>query len=169
MSRICGRRATKLFVAANTLTVLLAGELSAEDEKTPPVRVYRIGDVVTIGGPNATNWLGGFLMDIYILPHRNWSETDSLEAYAIHRSRVKTDANGTIPRTKVWQADRPGRFDIIADYQNDGKFTETLDAFITIVVEDPAARIGGRICPGFRHHTKGRFLCRFVRIGLRLP
>src|SRR5262249_38246630 len=57
-----------------------------------------------------------------------------LRAGAVHRSRVKSDAKGNLPRTNLWRPDRPGVYDVIVDYDNDGRFSFALDGLSAFVV-----------------------------------
>src|SRR5262249_12997114 len=78
-----------------------------------PGASYAVGDQVTVGGPGVTNYYPNLLMDVYVHRHRVWREGDSLRAGAVHRSRVKSDAKGNLPRTNLWRPDRPGVYDVI--------------------------------------------------------
>ena len=108
-------------------------------EEFPPTSVdptltVNVGDKVTIGGPKSDNFLPDTWMDVYVVPHRIWRDGASLKADAVHRGRVRSNAKGQLPLTQLWVPDKPGQFDIIVDYDGDGKFSYALDALSAIVV-----------------------------------
>ncbi len=88
----------------------------------------KLGDEVTVGGPRATNYLRNETYRVYIVPHRPWRDGDPLGEAALATSQVRSNAEGSLLKTTVWKAVRPGRFDIIVDYDGDGKFSYALDA-----------------------------------------
>ena len=93
-----------------------------------PTLTVTVGDKVTIGGPKSDNFLPDTWMDVYVVPHRIWQDGASLKADAVHRGRVRSNAKGQLPLTQLWVPDRAGQFDIIVDYDGDGKFSYALDA-----------------------------------------
>ena len=86
---------------------------------------YLYGETIGVEGDE---YLGNFAMTAYILPHRTngWLEGDSLTG-AVASVVVQSDAEGVVPLTQAWEADQLDAFDIIIDYDNDGKFSSTLD------------------------------------------
>ncbi len=111
----------------------------ADDREFPPttakVRLtVTVGDTVTIGGPGSANFLADTGMDVYVVPHQTWWEGDDLITNAVKIGRVKSDAKGQLPLTQLWKADKPGRYDIIVDYDGNGKFSYSLDAIHAVEV-----------------------------------
>ncbi len=97
------------------------------------------GEMVAVGGNGQTGYLDtnyypNLLMDVYVVPHRIWNEGDSLSAGAVHHSLVQSDSEGTIPLTQVWLSTQIGQFDLIVDYDNDGKFSWKLDGLTAFTV-----------------------------------
>jgi hypothetical protein len=93
-----------------------------------------LGDGVTVGGPKAVNFLPDETFHVYIVPHRPWRDGDPLGQEALATSQARSDAKGTLLRTTVWKAVRPGRFDIVTDYDGDGRFSYALDAVDGVIV-----------------------------------
>ena len=94
-----------------------------------PSLVVRVGEKVTIGGPKSDNFLPDTWMNVYVVPHRvlaGWSPACS--ANAVHRMQIRSNAKGQLPLTQLWVPDKVRRFDIIVDYDGDGKFSYALDA-----------------------------------------
>jgi hypothetical protein len=87
-----------------------------------------LGDVVTVGGPKAVNFLPNETLNVYVVPHRVWRDGDPLGEKALATSQARSNAEGTLLKTTVWKAVRPGRFDIVVDYDGDGKFSYALDS-----------------------------------------
>jgi hypothetical protein len=111
------------------------------EEEFPPTTAtvsvtVKVGDKVTVGGPKATNFLPNTPMDVYVVPHRVWRDGAPLAANAVHRGRVRSDAKGTIPLTQLWVPDKAGVYDIVIDYDGDGKFSYALDALSAIDVRE---------------------------------
>src|SRR5262249_15269436 len=102
--------------------------------KAVPSLTVQVGDKVTVGGPGSANFLPNEWMDVFIVPHRIWREGDPLAANAVKRIRIKSDAKGSLPLTDLWKADRAGQFDIIVDYDGNGRFSYALDALSSFVV-----------------------------------
>lgn len=100
---------------------------------TPKVTVS-VGDKVTVGGPGCGNFLPNTTMSVYLVPHRIWKDGDPLNANAVQRGHVRSNAKGDIPLTQLWKADKAGRFDIVIDYDGDGRFSYALDAIDAIDV-----------------------------------
>ncbi|MCI0739662.1 MAG: Ig-like domain-containing protein [Gemmataceae bacterium] len=100
---------------------------------------YLFGEMVAVGGNGETGYLDtnyypNLLMDVYVVPHRIWNEGDSLSAGAVHHSLVQSDSEGSIPLTQVWSSTQVGEFDLIVDYDNDGKFSWKLDGLTAFTV-----------------------------------
>jgi hypothetical protein len=93
-----------------------------------------LGDVVTVGGPKAVNFLANETYRVYVVPHRTWRDGDPLGEKAVATSLARSDPAGTLLRTTVWTAARPGRFDIVVDYDGDGKYSYALDAVDGVAV-----------------------------------
>jgi hypothetical protein len=115
--------------------VIVASAAAAQDPPAefPPViadakTTVTVGDVVTVGGPKSMNYLPNETMRVYVVPHRPWRDGDSLGETALATSQVRSNAEGTLLVTTVWKAVRPGRFDIVVDYDGDGKFSFALDS-----------------------------------------
>ena len=87
-----------------------------------------VGDVVTVGGPMAVNFLPNETYRVYVVPHRVWRDGDSLGEAALATSQAHSNADGTLRKTTVWKAVRAGRFDIVVGYDGDGKFSFALDS-----------------------------------------
>lgn len=95
-----------------------------------------VGQTVAVGnGYGGYNFYPDLLMDVYVVPHRVWNQGDSLTTNLVHRSLVRSSSDGTLPSTQVWLANAPGEYDIIVDYDNDGKFSWKLDAVGQFTVE----------------------------------
>jgi hypothetical protein len=96
---------------------------------------FQPGDKVGISG---TQYLPNQLMYAYIVPHKatGWMEGDSLSGPAVNRSVVLSDSNGNVSLTDSgWTAPTtPGTYDVIIDYNNDGKFSWTLDGLSAFTV-----------------------------------
>ena len=91
------------------LATLLASPVAAQfkPEDFPPSTALpsfavRAGDVVSIGGPGATNYLPNTSMNVYVVPHRTWREGDPLAKHVVKRIQIKSDGQGTLPRTPLW-------------------------------------------------------------------
>jgi hypothetical protein len=95
-----------------------------------------VGEKVTVGGPKSANFLPNEWTDVYVVPHRTWREGDPLKTDLVRRVRVKTDAKGGLPLTDLWAADKAGTFDIVVDYDGNGKFSYALDALSAFVVRE---------------------------------
>jgi hypothetical protein len=109
-----------LYDPTNTTSMLT--EFAAETAGVD--RMLNLGDSVGILGEQMYPDL---LMKAYILPHKNaWTEDNSF-ADAIASIFVKSDANGLVPLTLAWTANKLGLFDTIIDYDRDGMFSATLD------------------------------------------
>jgi hypothetical protein len=87
-----------------------------------------VGDTVTVGGPKAVNFLPNETLNVYVVPHRVWREGDPLGEKALATSQARSNAEGTLLKTTAWKAVKTGRFDIVVDYDGDGKFSYALDA-----------------------------------------
>jgi hypothetical protein len=87
-----------------------------------------VGDVVTVGGPKAVNFLANETYRVYVVPHQVWRDGDPLGEKALATSQARSNAEGTLLKTTVWKAVRAGRFDVVVDYDGDGKFSYALDA-----------------------------------------
>lgn len=129
------------FALALLLIPALAGANGAPpDAEFPPTTALPtltidVGNKVSIGGPGSENFLPNEVMNVYIVTHRTWNEGDALNGVAVHRTRVKSDANGRLVLTWVWKADRAGEYDIIVDYDGNGRFSYSLDTVSAIVVK----------------------------------
>ena len=99
-----------------------------------PTFAIRVGGTVNIGGPGSANFLPNTRMDVFVVPHRTWREGDPLATNAVKQIKIKSDAQGALPLTELWKADRAGQFDIIVDYDGNGKFSYALDALHSFVV-----------------------------------
>ena len=116
----------------------VGGQPPFTEEFPPTVAVPKVtvnvGDKVTVGGPGCGNFLPDTWMNVYVVPHRIWKDGDPLNANAVQRGRVRSNAKGEIPLTQLWKADKAGRFDIVIDYDGDGRFSYALDAVDAIDV-----------------------------------
>ncbi|HJZ54360.1 MAG TPA: hypothetical protein VKE74_05355 [Gemmataceae bacterium] len=101
-----------------------------------PRLMLQVGDTLSVGGPGSANFLPNEWMDVYVVPHRTWREGDPLGADALKRGRVRSDAKGRLVRSDLWKSDRAGQFDIIVDYDGNGRFSYGLDSLDAIVVRD---------------------------------
>jgi hypothetical protein len=112
--------------------------LPPESEFPPTTAVpsvtLRVGDQLTVGGPLSDNFLPDTRMKVYVVPHRTWREGDPLGTNAVHRGEVKSDAKGKLPLTRLWKPDRAGQYDVVVDYDGNGKFSYGLDALHAIDV-----------------------------------
>src|SRR5262249_22255395 len=83
------------------------------------------------------------LMYAYIVSHRDqgWAEGDPITSLigTARQVIVKSDANGVVPLTQAWTADMTGYFDVIIDYDNDGKFSWKLDELAGFQVRESGA------------------------------
>lgn len=102
---------------------------------TPSVTV-KVGEKVTVGGPKSANFLPNEWMAVFVVPHRVWREGDPLAANAVKRIKIKSDAKGGLPLTALWTPDRTGQFDIVVDYDGNGRFSYSLDALSSFVVRE---------------------------------
>jgi hypothetical protein len=100
---------------------------------------FLLGDDVGIFGEE---YYPNLLMPAYIFDHRaSWLEGDLFSGPLIS-TFVLSDLNGTVPLTYAWTADREGLFDVIIDYDRDGRFSWTLDGlggFGVRAVPEPAS------------------------------
>ncbi|MFO0799098.1 MAG: hypothetical protein U0804_16645 [Gemmataceae bacterium] len=130
--------------AVGLLAGVVAATAAAAQEPAsdfPPVvaeaRVtVTVGDAVTVGGPKAVNFLPNETYRVYVVPHRVWRDGDPLAEPALATSQARSNAEGTLLKTTVWKAVRAGRFDIVVDYDGDGKFSYALDAVDGVNVRD---------------------------------
>jgi hypothetical protein len=76
------------------------------------------------------------LMDVYVEPHKagGWLQGDDLKLNAVAHSHVMSDANGVIPATNIAQVGPAGAYDVVIDYDNDGKFSWKLDGVAAFTV-----------------------------------
>ncbi|MCI0705721.1 MAG: hypothetical protein L0241_32065 [Planctomycetia bacterium] len=100
-----------------------------------PSLTIKVGDKLTLGGPKSANFLPNERMDVFVVPHRIWLEGDPLGDNAVKRIRIKSDAKGSLPLTDLWKADKAGQFDIIVDYDGNGRFSYSLDSLDGVVVQ----------------------------------
>jgi hypothetical protein len=100
---------------------------------TPSLTV-KVGEKVTVGGPKSANFLPNEVMGVFVVPHRTWREGDPLAANAVKRIKIKSDAKGVLPLTDLWKPDKAGQFDIVVDYDGNGRFSCGLDALSSFVV-----------------------------------
>jgi hypothetical protein len=117
----------------------VAGQPAPPANEFPPTVVdpsltLRVGDTLTVGGPRAANFLADTWMDVYVVPHRVWRDGDPLAANAVQRGRVRSNAVGGLPVTTIWKTNKVGQYDIIVDYDGDGRFSYALDAISAIDV-----------------------------------
>ena len=99
-----------------------------------PQLTIQVGDRMTVGGPMSDNFLPDTWMNVYVVPHRTWRDGDALGANAVQKARVRSNAKGQLPLTQVWKSDAAGQFDIIVDYDRDGRFSYALDAIDAVIV-----------------------------------
>jgi hypothetical protein len=124
--------------------IMVAGDAAADppdfkpDDFPPSTAVasfmVQVGDKVTVGGPTSANFLPNEWMDVFVVPHHSWRETDPLAANVVKRIRIKSDAKGRLPLTDLWKPNQAGQFDIIVDYDSNGRFSYSLDALSSFVV-----------------------------------
>lgn len=100
----------------------------------PTASVATIASAIPVDSPvgiNGEQYYPDTLMYAYILPHKaaGWAEGEDLNATAEHVTKVKSDADGVVALTDSgWTTPNTGGdFDIVIDYNNDGKFTWKLD------------------------------------------
>jgi hypothetical protein len=142
-----GSRFTRVSVGLGTVLVLLAyqGVAGAGHQPIPPDSEFppttavpkltlRVGDKMTVGGPLSDNFLPDTWMNVYVVPHRTWRDGDALGANAVQKERVRSNAKGQLPLTPIWKSDKVGQYDIIVDYDGDGRFSYGLDALDAIDV-----------------------------------
>ena len=133
------------------VALLVSGPAGAEDPPPfkptdfPPTTAVpglevKTGEKVTIGGPKSMNFLPNEWMDVYVVPHRAaWREGDPLGADAVKKGRVRSNKDGELLLTDVWTADRVGVFDVVVDYDGNGKWSFSLDAVVAVTVrKDPS-------------------------------
>jgi len=99
-----------------------------------PKITVAVGETVTVGGPLSDNFLPDTRMTVYLVPHRVWRDGDALGTDAVRKVPIRSDAKGKLPRTPVWKADKAGQFDIIVDYDGDGRFSFALDSLDGVIV-----------------------------------
>jgi hypothetical protein len=95
-----------------------------------------VGDKVTVGGPRSDDFLPNATMNVYVVPHRIGRDGAPLGANAVHRAKVRSDAKGQLALTQLWVPDRGGTFDIVVDYDGDGRFSYGLDALSAFIVRE---------------------------------
>jgi hypothetical protein len=133
-------------LAAAALLVASAGLARAAppdfdpDEFPPstatPSLTVKAGEKVTVGGPKSANFLPNEVMDVFVVPHRVWREGDPLAANAVRRIKIRSDAKGGLPLTDLWKPSKAGQFDIVVDYDGNGRFSYSLDALSSFVVRE---------------------------------
>jgi hypothetical protein len=136
----------RLIALAAALLVEAAGTVAAAppdfdpDDFPPstaaPSLTVKVGEKVTVGGPKSANFLPNEVMDVFVVPHRVWREGDSLTAGAVRRIKVRSDAKGGLPLTDLWKPTKAGQFDIVVDYDGNGRFSYGLDALSSFVVRE---------------------------------
>jgi len=132
------------FALGSVLIVAVAGIARADPpdfqpDDFPPSNAVasftvQVGDTVTVGGPASDNFMPNVWMDAFVVPHRIWREGDPLAANAVRRIRIKSDAKGRLPLTDLWKSDKPGQYDIIVDYDGNGRFSYGFDALSSFIV-----------------------------------
>jgi hypothetical protein len=127
------------------LVLLTCPVLAAAGQPTPPGDDFPpttavpkvtidLGETMTVGGPGSDNVLPDEAMNFYVVPHRTWREGDALGADAVARGKVKSNAKGQLLLTTVWMSDKSGTFDIVVDYDGNGRFSYSLDTVDALVV-----------------------------------
>jgi hypothetical protein len=98
--------------------------------------IFNLGDHV---GASGTQYYPDLLMQAYIFPHQTeWFNGDLLIG-SVADQFVLSDSNGQVALTDTWVASQTGTFDLIIDYDRDGKFSATLDGLGGFeVVPEPA-------------------------------
>lgn len=141
MSRLHPTARTTSALAAAVLTVGSAAAAAPDfdpDDFPPstatPSLTVKVGEKVTVGGPKCDNFLPNEVMDVFVVPHRVWREGDPLAANAVRHIKIKSDAKGRLPLTDLWKPDKAGQFDIVVDYDGNGRFSYGLDALSSFVV-----------------------------------
>ena len=128
----------KWLLAVAALLASTALTAAAPDEFPPstavPKLMVSLGESVTVGGPLSDNFLPDTRMTVYLVPHRVWRDGDALGTDAVRKVPIRSDAKGKLPRTPVWKADKAGQFDIIVDYDGDGRFSFALDSLDGVIV-----------------------------------
>ena len=126
-------------LAVATLLAATVRTAAADPDDFPPSTAVPkltvgLGESVTVGGPLSDNFLPDARMTIYLVPHRVWRDGDALGTDAVRKVPIRSDAKGKLPRTAVWKADKAGQFDIIVDYNGDGRFSFALDSLDGVIV-----------------------------------
>jgi hypothetical protein len=96
---------------------------------------FTIGTPVSIAdGPF---YFPNLLMHVYILPHKDagWNQGDDIASGAYVQALVQAGADGRLNATQIWQPTFLGHFDVVVDYDNDGKFSWKLDGINSFVVQ----------------------------------
>ena len=134
-------------ITTMTYTLLAIGFIAAADlpafkaSDFPPTTAkskftVEVGGKVTVGGFGADNFYPNEWMWVYVVPHRTWREGMPLASASVRRIRVRSDKNGTLYKTDLWTPDKAGRFDLIVDYDGDGRFSYSLDAVSAFTVRE---------------------------------
>jgi hypothetical protein len=73
-------------------------------------------------------------LDVYFVPHREtWNDGDTIPPRVTGTATtVTTDAFGNIPPTIVWRHDLiPGKYDIIIDVNDNGRYDKGIDCLVS--------------------------------------
>lgn len=97
------------------------GAATEVDEFTPVNTVYTYGS----GFTESTN------LNIYVVDHKDtWTIGDTLTDVRSSPTASATDSSGTLAVTQLWVNPSPGKYDIIADANNNGQYdaNEAIDS-----------------------------------------
>jgi hypothetical protein len=126
-----------LLPLSNSLTPFAAGYEPTDPESATNDFKFNLGDLVGVAGdeyyPNLT-------MPVYITPHRSsWLDGDLFGG--VLAGWVRSDSLGAVSSTFTnYVADHIGQFDMIIDYDRNGRFSATLDGLTGFsVVPEPSA------------------------------
>jgi SdrD B-like domain/Peptidase family M23 len=89
-------------------------------------KTFWLGDTV---GVNGEQYYPGATMGAYVTVHKpgGWNDGDDLSTASVAFTIVDSNGNGSVPLTQAWVASATGLYDVVIDYDNDGKFSWKLD------------------------------------------
>ncbi len=134
----------------NPRLLSIADPTPYEPPFVPEPEVAVANEVIPFGVPVGI-WGAEYLPDeylwAYVFPHRSqgWLEGD-VYANPLVQIVVRSDGSGFVPLTNTgWQPTQPGIYDVIIDYDNDGKFTWTMDGLgaFNVPVPEPEPTFAG--------------------------
>lgn len=112
---------------------------SLDPESAAPTAMFNLGQTIGVGGDE---YYADLVMQALIFPHHaSWADGDAL-ANPVATTFVQSDDNGLVPLTQIWSASQLGDFDLLIDYDRDGKFSATLDGLGAFTVVPEPALLG---------------------------